>query len=65
VLAIDVNRDPRDIVEKYIQVYFVSIPCGECVVVALENLLTVSILACLVILNLVVSSSVLLNRVGR
>ena len=68
MLAIDVNRDARDIVEEYTQVYIVSIPCEECVVVALEKLLpvkTVSMLASLVILNFVVSSSVLLDRVGR
>ena len=53
MLAIDVNRAPTGIVDGDIQVYFVSIPCGERVVVAVENLLpvkTASTVACIVII---------------
>jgi hypothetical protein len=66
VLAIDVNKTLGGIVREYLRVYFASIPCAECVVVAVEYLLpvkTVAMLACLV--NLVVSSSVPLDRDSR
>ena len=66
MLATDMNKTLGGTVKGYLRVYFASILCAECVVVAVEYLLpveTVAMLACLV--NLVVSGSVPLDRDSR